>query len=215
MRFRYMTIILYTKRDSFVVLAADQAASRRLPDGTHRVEDYYTKLVCHAYLPLACGVAGEACLPFNGIDARPTAHVEAVLKTITTHDLDIHYIGERLRDRFVSAIGAMDAQVGVYIALVIGGQPQVGLQEIGKRTALTMNPLACTPEEVRLLYEGKGLWAFLNDETITDRDEVVRRARQLVDEGIRHEASLHSGENQLCGGKPDVALVVAGWAKLV
>src|SRR5438128_1305193 len=139
-----MTILLYTKRDSFAVLAADQAASRRLSNGTHIVEARYTKLVCHPSLPLACGVCGEACLPFNGRDARPTKHVEAVLKTITTRELDMDYIGERLRDQILPAIGTMDAQVGVYIAIASGGPPQICLQEIGKHTTPkpTTDPLA-------------------------------------------------------------------------
>jgi hypothetical protein len=84
-----MTIILPTKRDPFVVIAADRWTGKPRGDGSYCDQHSICKVIAHPKLPLAFAVGKDMWLPLDaGGGSETVAFVTRFANSIQTRDAD-------------------------------------------------------------------------------------------------------------------------------
>jgi hypothetical protein len=210
-----MTILLRTERPTFAVLAAEQLASWCDPAGG--LPSYTRKLVRHATLPLAFGVAHSLwwVIPTPRQDRQTTTLLEQFLRGIHCPDvLDLPSIARRLETWLLPGYSEMKEPMYIAIALVDKtGRAAVGLQTISNSPDFVVGH---GPPQVHPAgYYQQHHWDLLHDPGVSDPAEVARRARQLVQHGIAQDRALPAGQPRTCDCPVDVMLITASGANLV
>lgn len=210
-----MTILLRTERPTFAVLAAEQLASWCDPAG--RLPSYTRKLVRHATLPVAFGVAHSLwwVIPTPRQAGPTTTLLEQFLRGIhSPNELDLASIERRLETWLLPGYSEMKEPMYIAIALVDkAGKATVGLQTIPKPPAFVVGhgPPQIHPPG----YYQQHHWDSLHDPSVIDPAEVARRARQLVEHGVAQDRALPAGQPRTCDCPVDVMLITASGANLV
>jgi hypothetical protein len=211
-----MTMILSTKHDDFVVLAADRLIGTPLGPCGER-----NKLVLHPQLPLAFAVGGmmKFYLASRSRYAWAMEHVADFAKTITSVDeLLVEDIAKRLETLFQPAMTQERDRLQLFIGLAKNGKADVGVQIVSGQT-IKDDPTRFIPGDdyyvipeciQKFCRKGQHLNAMRNP-SVTSAAEVGRLAREAIEAGIVQEAALRAdGKNRVIGGRPDVVLIAGG-----
>jgi hypothetical protein len=234
------TIIFGARRESFVVVAADQGAAPRESDSPAPVSLLIQrKIVLHRDLPVAAAMGGLATI---SIGSFPTLAGEMLISDIlqevfdefvprSNHVLDdlIELIVLRLlpltrsQGPFLTAKGYNpDCHVAVVLASYISGCGDLTCIRMDQEAYLRKYPDTLLIP-TRLQENFRDIYCSASPEVndklmgknLKSAGELIDHARTTVREGIERERSLYGGQNRECGGDVDVAIVDADGRKFV
>jgi hypothetical protein len=179
--------------------------------------------VRHPKLPLAFAVGGLMAFSLGNRSEFSTTYLEEFACTITSTDLVVRTIAERLRARFQPAMNLSQDSMHVFIALVKDGKADTGVQRVtalgcGEPTAFIDDRYYyyMTPGVLQQLFAKSSHLHTIHDAAVTDGREVGQRVRDAILATIAQERALEpDGKNKVIGGDPDVVLVTSGSAFLL